>query len=175
MIILPRFLTQVLRRTFQSAINNMTDRAHRMRTKVAMLLCDIDYFKKVNDTYGHPFGDEVLREVAVVLKDSVRNIDLAARYGGEEFTVILPETAGEEARTVAQRIRAALEAEPFSPADGENVTVTISIGLTEYDPKEKLSTFIQRADLAMYRSKRSGRNKVSMLYADATSETGDTT
>ena len=102
------------------------------------------------------------------IMDTIREgVDWLARYGGEEFTVILPETAGEEASTVAQRIRAALEAEPFSPEDGEEVTVTISIGVTEYHRKEELSTFIQRADQAMYCSKRSGRNKVSMLYAEA--------
>jgi diguanylate cyclase (GGDEF)-like protein len=100
----------------------------------------------------------------------LRTNDSAYRYGGEEFTVILPETAGEEARTVAQRIRAALEDEPFLPEGEEAVTVTISIGATEYNPKEALSTFIQRADQAMYRSKRNGRNRVSMLYADTSPE-----
>ena len=78
----------------------------------------------------------------------------------------MPETGGDEAGTVAQRIRAALEAERFSPVNGKKVKITISIGVTEYQPKEELSTFIQRADRAMYRSKQKGRNMVSMLYAD---------
>ncbi|MDX2500975.1 MAG: GGDEF domain-containing protein, partial [Deltaproteobacteria bacterium] len=90
----------------------------------------------------------------------------AYRYGGEEFTVILPETALAEARFVAQRIRAALEAERFSPENGQDVQITISIGVTEYQEKEDLSTFIQRADKAMYISKQNGRNKVSMLHAE---------
>jgi len=162
-------------RSFYSQLELEVDRFNRYQHPLTLLLLDIDHFKDYNDKYGHLEGDKVLVRFSQIIKSCLRTNDSAYRYGGEEFTVILPETAGEEARTVAQRIRAALEAEPFSPADGENVTVTISIGLTEYDPKEKLSTFIQRADLAMYRSKRSGRNKVSMLYADATSETGDTT
>ena len=162
-------------RSFYSQLELEVGRFNRYQHPLTLLLLDIDHFKDYNDKYGHLEGDKVLVRFSQIIKSCLRTNDSAYRYGGEEFTVILPETAGEEARTVAQRIRAALEAEPFSPSDGENVTVTISIGLTEYDPKEELSTFIQRADLAMYRSKRSGRNKVSMLYADATPETGDTT
>jgi diguanylate cyclase (GGDEF)-like protein len=143
------------------------DRFNRYQHPLTLLLLDIDHFKDYNDKFGHLEGDKVLVRFSQIIKTCLRTNDSAYRYGGEEFTVILPETAGEEARTVAQRIRAALEAEPFSPRDGEVVTVTISIGLTEYHPKEELSTFIQRADQAMYRSKRSGRNKVSMLYAGA--------
>jgi diguanylate cyclase (GGDEF)-like protein len=148
------------------------DRFNRYQHPLTLLLLDIDHFKDYNDKYGHLEGDKVLVRFSQIIKSCLRTNDSAYRYGGEEFTVILPETAGEEARTVAQRIRAALEAEPFSPAGGEKVTVTISIGLTEYHHKEELSTFIQRADQAMYRSKRSGRNKVSMLFAEATPETG---
>ena len=159
-------------RSFYSQLELEVDRFNRYQHPLTLLLLDIDHFKDYNDKYGHLAGDKVLVRFSQIIKSCLRTNDSAYRYGGEEFTVILPETAGEEARTVAQRIRAALEAEPFSPAGGEKVTVTISIGLTEYNPKEELSTFIQRADQAMYRSKRSGRNKVSMLYAEATPETG---
>jgi two-component system cell cycle response regulator len=158
-------------RSFYSQLELEVDRFNRYQHPLTLLLLDIDHFKDYNDKYGHLEGDKVLVRFSQIIKSCLRTNDSAYRYGGEEFTVILPETAGEEARTVAQRIRAALEAEPFSPENGEEVTVTISIGLTEYHPKEELSTFIQRADQAMYRSKRSGRNKVSMLYAEASPET----
>jgi len=158
-------------RSFYSQLELEVDRFNRYEHPLALLLLDIDHFKDYNDKYGHLEGDKVLVRFSQIIRTCLRTNDSAYRYGGEEFTVILPETAGEEARTVAQRIRAALEAEPFTPEDGEEVTVTISIGLTEYHAKEELSTFIQRADQAMYRSKRSGRNKVSMLYAEASPET----
>jgi len=158
-------------RSFYSQLELEVDRFNRYQHPLTLLLLDIDHFKDYNDKYGHLEGDKVLVRFSQIIRTCLRTNDSAYRYGGEEFTVILPETAGEEARTVAQRIRAALEAEPFSPEDGEEVTVTISIGLTEYHAKEELSTFIQRADQAMYRSKRSGRNKVSMLYAEESPET----
>jgi diguanylate cyclase (GGDEF)-like protein len=160
-------------RSFYSQLELEVDRFNRYQHPLTLLLLDIDHFKDYNDKYGHLEGDKVLVRFSQIIRNCLRTNDSAYRYGGEEFTVILPETAGEEARTVAQRIRAALEAEPFSPEDGEEVTVTISIGLTEYHAKEELSTFIQRADQAMYRSKRSGRNKVSMLYAEKSPETAD--
>jgi diguanylate cyclase (GGDEF)-like protein len=157
-------------RSFYSQLEMEIDRFNRYQHPLTLLLLDIDHFKDYNDKFGHLEGDKVLVRFSQIIKSCLRTNDSAYRYGGEEFTVILPETAGEEASTVAQRIRAALEAEPFSPEDGEKVTVTISIGVTEYHAKEELSTFIQRADQAMYCSKRSGRNKVSMLYAEASPE-----
>ncbi len=157
-------------RSFYSQLESEIDRSNRYQHPLTLLLLDIDHFKDYNDKYGHLEGDKLLVRFSQIIKSCLRTNDSAYRYGGEEFTVILPETAGDEARTVAQRIRAALADEPFSPGDEEAVTVTISIGATEYNPTEELSTFIQRADQAMYRSKRSGRNKVSMLYADASPE-----
>ena len=154
-------------RSFYSQLESEIDRSNRYQHPLTLLLLDIDHFKNYNDKFGHLEGDKVLVRFSEIIKSCLRTNDSAYRYGGEEFTVILPETAGEEAKTVAQRIRTALEAEPFTPADDEAVTVTISIGATEYCPKEPLSAFIRRADRAMYRSKRRGRNMVSMLYADA--------
>ena len=153
-------------RSFYSQLELEIDRFNRYRHPLTLLLLDIDHFKDYNDQYGHLEGDKVLVRFSQIIKSCLRANDSAYRYGGEEFTVILPETAGEEAQTVAHRIRAALEAEPFSPEPGRIATVTISIGVTEYQFKEKLSTFIQRADRAMYLSKRDGRNKVSILLAD---------
>jgi diguanylate cyclase (GGDEF)-like protein len=158
-------------RSFYSQLELEVDRIKRYQHPLTLLVLDIDHFKSYNDKYGHLEGDKVLVRFSQIIRSCLRTNDSAYRYGGEEFTVILPETAGEEASTVAQRIRAALEAEPFTPKGGEVVTVTISIGVTEYHPTEELSTFIQRADQAMYRSKRNGRNKVSMLYAEVSSDT----
>ena len=157
-------------RSFYTQLELEVDRVNRYQHPLTLLLLDLDYFKNYNDSYGHLEGDKVLVRFSQIIKSCLRANDSAYRYGGEEFTVILPETGGEEARTVAQRIRAALEAERFSPVDGADVTVTISIGVTEYHHKEELSTFIQRADKAMYLSKQEGRNKVSLIYAEPSPE-----
>jgi diguanylate cyclase (GGDEF)-like protein len=157
-------------RSFYSQLETEVDRFNRYKHPLALLLLDLDHFKDYNDTYGHLEGDKVLVRFSQIIKSCLRTNDTAYRYGGEEFTVILPETGGEEAGTVAQRIRAALESERFSPVNGKEVKITISIGVTEYQSKEELSTFIQRADRAMYRSKQKGRNMVSALYAEAPAE-----
>jgi diguanylate cyclase (GGDEF)-like protein len=159
-------------RSFYSQLELEVDRFNRYKHPLALLLLDIDHFKAYNDAYGHLEGDKVLVRFSQIIKSCLRANDSAYRYGGEEFTVILPETGGEEAKTVAQRIRAALEAEKFSPEQEprKDVTITISIGVTEYFPKEELSAFIQRADQAMYRSKQNGRNRVSSLYGQAPPE-----
>ena len=158
-------------RSFYSQLETEVDRFNRYKHPLALLLLDLDHFKEYNDNYGHLEGDKVLVQFSQIIKSCLRANDSAYRYGGEEFTVILPETAGAEARTVAQRIRAALEAERFSPENGQDVRITISIGVTEYQEKEELSTFIQRADKAMYLSKQNGRNKVSMLHAKDSQKT----
>ncbi|MEJ2285477.1 MAG: diguanylate cyclase [Desulfobacterales bacterium] len=153
-------------RSFYTQLETEVDRFNRYKHPLALLLLDLDHFKDYNDSYGHLEGDKVLVRFSQIIKSCLRANDTAYRYGGEEFTVILPETGGEEAGLVAQRIRAALENERFAPINGKEVKITISIGVTEYQPKEELSSFIQRADRAMYRSKQKGRNLVSALYAD---------
>lgn len=153
-------------RSFYSQLEVEVDRYNRYKRSLALLLMDIDHFKKYNDTYGHLEGDKALVKIAQTIKSCLRKLDSAYRYGGEEFTVILPETSGEEAHTVAQRIKSALKAEKFIPQKGKEANITISIGVTEYYPGEQLSEFIQRADKAMYRSKEKGRNKVTTLTAE---------
>jgi two-component system cell cycle response regulator len=158
-------------RSFYSQLELEVDRFNRYKHPLSLLLLDIDNFKVYNDTYGHLEGDNVLVKFSQIIKSCLRANDSAYRYGGEEFTVILPETTGEEAKTVAQRIRTALEAEKFIPVPGGNhVTITISIGVTQYYPKEELSTFIRRSDKAMYLSKQKGRNRVSVLSAKPSSD-----
>jgi len=154
-------------RHFYHQLELEIDRSLRYRHPLSLLLIDIDRFKEYNDTYGHLEGDKVLVRFSQILKSCLRANDSAYRYGGEEFTVILPETGAEEARTVAQRIRATLEAEIFHPHSGTPVNKTISIGVTEYCPRESLEAFVRRADQAMYRSKEAGRNRVSVIVSPA--------
>ena len=158
-------------RSFYSQLETEVDRFNRYKHPLTLLLLDLDHFKQYNDNHGHLEGDKVLVRFSQIIKSCLRTNDSAYRYGGEEFTVILPETAGAEARTVAQRIRSALAAERFSPENGQNAQITISIGVTEYQEKEELSTFIQRADKAMYLSKQNGGNRVSMLHAEDSMKT----
>jgi diguanylate cyclase (GGDEF)-like protein len=150
-------------RHFYTQLELEADRSIRYKHPLSMLLIDIDRFKEFNDTFGHLEGDKVLVRFSQILKSCLRAHDSAYRYGGEEFTVILPETTAEEARTVAQRIRTALAAECFMPSPGRSVSKTISIGVTEYAPMEDMTTFIRRADEAMYVSKQNGRNRVSVI------------
>jgi diguanylate cyclase (GGDEF)-like protein len=153
-------------RHFFTQLELEVDRASRYKHPLALLLIDIDHFKDYNDMFGHLEGDKVLVRFSQILGSCLRANDSAFRYGGEEFTVILPETGAEEARTVAQRIRAAVEAEIFALHTGRSVSKTISIGVTEYCPPEEMTAFINRADAAMYLSKQNGRNRVSLLLAD---------
>jgi len=141
-------------------------RSNRYGHPLSLLLLDIDHFKNYNDQYGHLEGDKVLVRIAGVIKSCLRAMDSAYRYGGEEFTIILPETKAKEAITVAERIRSAVEKESHTPNGGDAVFITISIGVTEYRKTEKKSTFVHRADEAMYSSKENGRNKVTLLHSD---------
>ena len=153
-------------RSFYTQLELEVDRFNRYKHPLALLMLDIDNFKEYNDSYGHLEGDKVLVRFSQIIKSCLRANDSAYRYGGEEFTVILPETTGDEAKTVAQRIRASLEAEKYTPEPGKVARITISIGVTQCYPKEELSTFIRRADKAMYLSKENGRNRVSVLLAE---------
>ena len=154
-------------RHFYHLLEIEIDRCRRYGHPLALLLLDIDNFKVYNDTYGHLEGDKVLVKIGQIIQSCLRTMDTAFRYGGEEFTVILPETTAEEANNVAHRIRTAVEFENFFQEPENIVTVTISIGVTEYYNKESLSAFIKRADQAMYLSKEKGRNAISFLFAES--------
>jgi diguanylate cyclase (GGDEF)-like protein len=131
-------------RSFYSQLELEVDRYNRYKHPLSLLLLDIDNFKEFNDNFGHLEGDKVLVRFSQIIKSCLRTNDSAYRYGGEEFTVILPETNGDEAKTVAQRIRSSLETEKFKPIPDKNAKITISIGVTQYFPKEELSAFIRR-------------------------------
>jgi diguanylate cyclase (GGDEF)-like protein len=135
-------------------------RFRRNHQPFAVLMLDLDNFKSINDTYGHVVGDQVLVDVAVILRQSIRTIDHASRYGGEEFIIVLVETVSEEALAVAQRIRARVE--NFSSVSGnERVSVTVSIGVTHSREEDSSAeAAIGRADQALYQAKQGGRNRV---------------
>ncbi len=146
-------------RVFQQKLTEELRRSVRNEKPLSLLLTDIDYFKKVNDTYGHPVGDLVLKGVAAILQKEIRDIDIAARYGGEEFVVILPETDGSEARQIAERLRKAIMEEEFA-ADGSRLKITTSIGIASApsDAKTK-EELIDKTDQALYHAKHNGRNQ----------------
>jgi diguanylate cyclase (GGDEF)-like protein len=146
-------------RTFQERFSTMLGRAERHEFPVSLLLTDIDHFKKINDSYGHPTGDEVLRRVAAILKASARKIDIGARYGGEEFAIVLESTDREGARQLAERIRQEIEQQTFPSSKG-NFKATLSIGVASYpeDAREK-ADIIARADQSLYAAKHGGRNR----------------
>ncbi|MBT4362959.1 MAG: diguanylate cyclase [Desulfobacteraceae bacterium] len=157
-------LTQLYNaRYFYDQLELEVDRYNRYNRSLSLLLLDLDHFKFYNDTNGHLEGDKVLVRIGQVILSCLRKMDTAYRYGGEEFTVVLPETSCIEAEVVANRIRTSMENENFSPNNGEDVTITISIGVTEYLKGEEISSFVERADKAMYMSKDKGRNTVSTI------------
>jgi two-component system, cell cycle response regulator len=150
------------RRYMESHLATLVEQASMREKPLAVLVLDIDYFKSVNDTYGHQAGDDVLREFAQRLKKSIRGIDLACRYGGEEFVVVMPETDMAIATMVAERLRRRIASEPFAIEGGTgSVEVTISVGLAaRFSAADCAASVLKRADQALYRAKRDGRNRV---------------
>jgi len=153
-------------RHFNNQIEMEINRSVRYKHRLALLLFDIDYFKKFNDSFGHVAGDKILARIGQIVISLLRTMDSAYRYGGEEFTIILPETSGEEAKTVAKRVRETIGSEIFVPKKGKTISITVSVGVTEYFINEGISSFVQRADKAMYVSKKTGRNRVTSLYVE---------
>jgi len=149
---------------FQEVFEEMFARARRTRTDISCLFFDLDFFKKVNDTCGHDFGDYVLKTVGALVKNNVRCGDLAARFGGEEFVIALPNTSLDNAMLVAEKIRTRIAGHPFN-YQGQQWSVTVSIGvssLVNNEPESALS-LLQFADKALYLAKNSGRNRVFFL------------
>jgi diguanylate cyclase (GGDEF)-like protein len=148
------------RRTFNGQLQRRLREAQRYNRPLSMLLLDIDHFKKVNDTYGHPAGDAVLRGVAQLLQNQARETDIVARFGGEEMALILPETDGRGALAIAERIRKGVAAAAH-PTEQGNLRVTASIGLATWPgAAPDADTLVEAADKALYRAKEGGRNRV---------------
>lgn len=149
-----RFLTEFLDRELSRA------RRHDRPLSVAML--DLDHFKKVNDTFGHLAGDQILKQVAGLISKKVRHEELLARYGGEEFTVVLPETEIDGAQAFCEKIREELADHTFV-FDGQDIKVTISIGVTSFSSQEDALAMLQSADDALYQAKHLGRDRVAVI------------
>jgi diguanylate cyclase (GGDEF)-like protein len=151
-------------RYFQSVMDHELNRSLRYRRPLALILFDLDHFKRINDTYGHPVGDVILKNISIIAQQSVRNSDCVARYGGEEFAILLPETDLKSAAIVAERLRKAVEIHTFQP-EGLSISMTISVGVAALNPDHgsmKKSEFISAADQALYESKKNGRNRISI-------------
>ncbi len=147
-------------RTFYALLADELARAQRFSRPLSLLMLDIDHFKRVNDTHGHLAGDAVLKALGKLLHREVRGIDRVCRYGGEEITVILPETDIDAAAHVAERLRAAVEAQPFD-ANSEPIRLTVSIGVASFPAHaDSAETLVAAADAALYAAKRGGRNLV---------------
>ncbi len=157
------------KRYFQARLIEEVTRAKRHGHQLALIFCDIDFFKSVNDNFGHQCGDEILRQTASILTGSLddlnvvsrlRKSDIVARYGGEEFVVILPQTPEAGARVAAEKIRRVVEAYPFHCGE-QTLRITMSFGIGELSEKVRDSdTLVRNADYAMYRAKERGRNRV---------------
>lgn len=151
------------RRRFHDVLLKEFERSRRYATPFSVIYMDIDHFKSVNDTYGHLMGDTVLKELPLIIQRSIREIDTAARYGGEEFTIALPNTRKEDALLVAERIRSATEQHVFSDLAGRKITLSIGItGIPDamIDSGDKM---IQCADIALYKAKQNGRNRIEIV------------
>lgn len=135
------------------------------KSHLCLLMIDIDHFKKINDTFGHLLGDKVIKVIANALKNQIKGKDTAARYGGEEFCVLLPETELSGAVKLAENIRKDIERTRIRRAKDQDEigSISVSIGATCYRPKETAASFIDRADKALYRSKQTGRNRVTFI------------
>ena len=148
------------RRHFMTRGAEEFTRSKRYGTPTTMITLDIDHFKKINDTYGHPVGDEVLKALVAICKDTVRTTDIFARMGGEEFTAILPETDLEDGIKTAERLRVAVEESRVAVDDG-TIQYTVSLGVSQlHNDDVSMEDLMRRADSALYLAKDSGRNRV---------------
>ena len=144
----------------RSERNNQETSSNHPKKDLVLIFIDIDYFKRVNDTYGHSGGDAVLKELAKILKGSVkRGSDFVARFGGEEFVILLPETGLEGAIVLAEKLRAAIEKTTFEHG-GKEIKITASFGIAGKESSATKEDFVKRADVALYEAKEAGRNRV---------------
>ena len=155
------YITDALTKTynrvyFDELMNNITTYQRKSDTDFVIVIADIDFFKNVNDTYGHQVGDEVLKHTATMIKNSLRENDVVARWGGEEFIIMLKHTTVEEAKSIIEKLRLKIEKEKVD----DSISVTISFGLTQYNLGEDTSITFKRADDALYEAKNTGRNKL---------------
>jgi len=150
------------RRSFMRSLEIEIERARRSARPLVMAILDIDHFKRVNDSYGHPAGDEVLQNVAATIKAAMRMTDIVGRLGGEEFAVLMPDTDVPSAHTACDRLRTLMASRPVRLSAGGEITVTLSCGVALLEPEEQCGHWISRADSALYEAKADGRNQVKL-------------
>lgn len=152
------------RKGFDLALARCLEHCNDNTEGPSLLISDIDYFKRINDTYGHLLGDKVISTIARILNDNIKGKDIAARFGGEEFVILLPDTSLDGARQFAEKIRTTIQKLSIKRADkNEAITnITVSLGVAGYRKGENISEFIGRADNALYKSKSQGRNRVTV-------------
>lgn len=149
------------RRHFFELAENEWNKTRESNTAISVLMIDIDYFKKFNDTYGHDIGDEILKIVAKSIFNAVRGVDIVGRYGGEEFAVILPDTNGKGAKHTAERIRKSVQRDKLQKEKHGVITCTVSIGFAANTGQEEdIKDLLKIADNMLYRAKQEGRNRV---------------
>ena len=153
-------LTQLPNRAaYNERVEQEVAHQRRYQHPLTMVVCDLDHFKRINDGYGHLAGDKVLRLVAKLISDRLRDTDFVARYGGEEFVVLMPETAVEKARVAIEKVRKAIADSPFN-FGGQPVQITMSFGITSVRVEDgSHDVAFQRADDALYQAKQQGRNR----------------
>lgn len=154
-------LTEIAnRRHFLDLANKELHRTHRYSNGFSLLMLDLDYFKNINDTFGHGVGDEILKNMTKTTAECLRNVDIFGRLGGEEFAILLPETELSQAQNVAERIRKQIAQITFQVQD-QMVSITVSIGITVYQAQDcKIEDILKRADHALYQAKKEGRNRI---------------
>ena len=160
------------RKHFQDMLHKAVETAAAQRTPLALVVIDIDHFKRFNDVYGHLTGDQVLRLVSMTMREQVKRKATLARFGGEEFGIVMPETALADARAIAEEIRhSILNRELVKRSTGESLgKITVSVGVAAYRPGESATMLLERADQCMYAAKRAGRNRT---LTDAECSAGD--
>ena len=154
------YLTNVYnRRMFENLLNHEMEKAKRYGRPLSLIMFDIDHFKKVNDTFGHQVGDQVLKKLVDTVRESLRRTDILARWGGEEFMILIPEADVDSAAKLAERLRKIIENTEFGKAG----RITVSFGVTQMRKEDTVDTLVMRVDKAVYRAKRKGRNRVEVL------------
>lgn len=153
------------RRYMESQLASVLQKAQARRNPVSLMILDIDHFKRVNDTYGHGAGDDVLKGFAQRVRQVIRAPDLMCRLGGEEFVILMPDTDIDYASMIAERVRASVEGLAFPVEDGRHLPITVSIGLADNSASAAPDELLKSADIALYRSKTNGRNQVTKAAA----------
>ncbi|MCC0023607.1 MAG: PleD family two-component system response regulator [Hyphomicrobiaceae bacterium] len=149
------------RRYFDRHMGIMLEKAREQDRSLAVMMLDIDHFKRVNDQHGHDVGDTILKDFATRVQRNIRGVDLACRYGGEEFVVLMPDISQAQAEAIGERIRSAVGEQVFDIGGGQSIAVTVSVGLAISNvERDTPDTLLKRADVALYRAKENGRNRV---------------